>query len=306
LYTFVSMPDFLNTDAGDLRQLGTWRTGPGISTNDKDGRRLRLILDDIVAQNRASSWPAPRAVASEFGPRRTSTQATTKKAGHHHKRPRTREPGQTRKGLFMSRSTKAMVALAAAVLLAVGFSITGASGDNYDGTNGADVIDTADSVDTADTVNARAGNDVVTTHAGNDTVEAGRGNDQVSTGLGDDTANGSFGDDRLELGDGTDTASGGENSDHLIGQAGGDTLRGNFGADTLNAGSEADTLVPGGGTDLAKGGPGNDTVNLAQDSARDDIRCGDGDDTVNYSVAEKPAGDTLAGCETVNLAAPTV
>jgi hypothetical protein len=52
------MPDFLNTDASDLRQSGTWHTGFGNSTNDKYRRSLRLILDDIVTQNPAGAFVA--------------------------------------------------------------------------------------------------------------------------------------------------------------------------------------------------------------------------------------------------------
>lgn len=51
LYTFVSMPDWFNADIGDLRQLDTWRPGVGNSTNDKYRRSIRLMLDDIAAQN---------------------------------------------------------------------------------------------------------------------------------------------------------------------------------------------------------------------------------------------------------------
>jgi Calcineurin-like phosphoesterase len=84
LYTFVSMPDFLNADVGDLRQLDTWRTGFGNSTNDKYRRSLRLIFDEIAAQNPdgvfvagdlvEGHWGADVEATRFFGPTRTTEQ----------------------------------------------------------------------------------------------------------------------------------------------------------------------------------------------------------------------------------------
>jgi hypothetical protein len=98
LYTFVSMPDFLNTDVGDLRQLDTWRTGFGNSTNDKYRRSLRLMLDDIAAQNPdgvfvagdlvEGHWGADVEATRFFGPTRTTEQRLQqiRNAGHFYYR----------------------------------------------------------------------------------------------------------------------------------------------------------------------------------------------------------------------------
>ncbi len=45
------MPDWLNADIGDLRQLDTWRPGFGNSTNDKYRRATRIVLDDIAGRD---------------------------------------------------------------------------------------------------------------------------------------------------------------------------------------------------------------------------------------------------------------
>jgi hypothetical protein len=94
LYTFVSMPDFLNTDVGDLRQLDTWRTGFGNSTNGNYRRGLGLMLDDIAAQNPdgvfvagdlvEGHWGADVQATRFFGPTRTPEQRLEqiRNAGH--------------------------------------------------------------------------------------------------------------------------------------------------------------------------------------------------------------------------------
>ncbi|HEU0285410.1 MAG TPA: metallophosphoesterase [Nocardioidaceae bacterium] len=66
-YTFVSMPDWLNADIGDLRQLDTWRPGFGNSTNDKYRRATRIVLDDIAARDPDSVLVAGDLVEGHWG-----------------------------------------------------------------------------------------------------------------------------------------------------------------------------------------------------------------------------------------------
>lgn len=152
------------------------------------------------------------------------------------------------------------------------------------GTNHADVITAPQTGPDADSVTAKAGSDHVETYAGNDWVSDGFGNDVVKLGAGNDA--------NTEKGEGSDRVSGGNGSD---------TVRGGFGPDQLSSGGAADAVYPGAGRDMVSAGEANDLVSVGNDGNRDDINCGDGDDTVAYSSSVVDLNDVLVDCEHVTV-----
>jgi hypothetical protein len=75
-------------------------------------------------------------------------------------------------------------------------------------------------------------------------------------------------------------------ADHLVGTAGRDTIFGRAGADTLAGRGGADLLDGGLGRDVLTGGPGDDRLAVADDGARDTVRCGAGRDVAVAEFAD--------------------
>ena len=69
LFTFVSMPDFLNTDIGDtrLRAGRGWEPGDPNSTNASWARALDVILDEVQAESPAAVLVAGDLVEGHWG-----------------------------------------------------------------------------------------------------------------------------------------------------------------------------------------------------------------------------------------------
>jgi Ca2+-binding RTX toxin-like protein len=199
--------------------------------------------------------------------------------------------------------------------------ITGTPGaDLIVGTSGADDIRARGG---ADEVRARSGGDLVSAGAGGDTVRAGDGKDSVFGEDGDDLLIGGSGRDLFTGGGGDDVVRGGPGGDQVgslaprTGMAGNDVYWGGRGIDViLEHGSGDDVLRggpsrraadaffdrefldPAGGADRVFGGGGPDFVQLRDDGSRDIVRCGPGDDVVDYVAAQDPL-DRLFGCEDV-------
>jgi Ca2+-binding RTX toxin-like protein len=85
--------------------------------------------------------------------------------------------------------------------------------------------------------------------------------------------------------------------DVVEGRGGDDRIDGSSGADVLSGGSGGDEISGNGGADTLRGGPGDDGIDL-EDGRPGSLRCGRGDDLVNYP----PASDLIpAECETVQV-----
>jgi Ca2+-binding RTX toxin-like protein len=150
------------------------------------------------------------------------------------------------------------------------------------------------------------GNDVVKGGRGSDLIKGGDGNDELYGESGTENVTGGEGDDLLDGGAARDILAGNNGSDVVHGDSGDDTLEGGAGADQVDGGSGADELFGDDGDDLVVGGPGPDVIDggngddtiRAADDSRDEIDCGEGNDTV-FVEAELPSRDALIGCETV-------
>jgi len=150
---------------------------------------------------------------------------------------------------------------------------------------------------------------------GNDLIRGGRGSDLIKGGDGDDRLFGETGTENITGGDGNDEIDGGRARDLLEGNNGRDVVKGDAGDDTVSGGEGADTVDGGSGADelygddgpdiviggtepdLIDAGAGDDVVRAA-DLFRDEVDCGDGNDTV-YVEDIAPTRDALVGCETV-------
>lgn len=150
------------------------------------------------------------------------------------------------------------------------------------------------------------GNDLIKGGRGSDLIKGGDGNDQIYGESGTENVTGGDGDDLLDGGAARDILAGNNGSDVVHGDSGDDTLEGGAGADQVDGGSGADELFGDDGDDLIVGGPdgdvidagaGDDTIRAA-DASRDEVDCGEGNDTV-FVEADLPARDILIGCETV-------
>ena len=117
--------------------------------------------------------------------------------------------------------------------------------------------------------------------------------------------------DRIVCDVGTSGVCDGTNkADYILGTANADDMRGYDGDDNLSGFKGNDFISGYSGADIISGGPGDDTIEhntlmtnqspLDPDGARDQITCGEGDDTafINYSTD----GDTAdRDCETVHV-----
>jgi Ca2+-binding RTX toxin-like protein len=155
------------------------------------------------------------------------------------------------------------------------------------------------------------GNDLIKGGRGSDLIRGGDGNDQLYGESGTENVTGGDGDDLIDGGAARDILAGNNGSDVIHGDSGDDTLEGGNGADQVDGGSGpdeifgddgADLLVGGPGADTIAGGKGDDTIRAADDS-RDEIDCGEGNDTV-YVEADAPTRDVLLNCETVTPVPP--
>lgn len=129
-----------------------------------------------------------------------------------------------------------------------------------------------------------------------ETLTGGSFNDTLLGGSGVDLINGNGGDDWLEGGDEPfgwvgDNIFGGAGNDTLLGGSGNDQLNGNVGNDSVDGGAGDDyfDIQGGAGQDTVLGGAGNDTFNTwVYDYSGTQtvyINAGDGDDQINFSVA---------------------
>jgi Ca2+-binding RTX toxin-like protein len=186
----------------------------------------------------------------------------------------------------------------------------GVGADRADGGTGDDSIHGSDGNDYLDGgpgddhVFGEAGDDqIIDSTFGNDRrLYGGPGNDLIKGGRGSDLMKGGDGNDQLYGESGTENATGGDGDDLLDGGAARDILAGNNGSDVVHGDSGDDTLEGGNGADLIDGGSGDDTIRAADDS-RDEIDCGEGNDTVLVE-ADFPARDALINCETVTPVPP--
>ena len=112
------------------------------------------------------------------------------------------------------------------------------------------------------------------------------GIEDLAGGRGDDVLVGSGGANSIVTGDGADVAIGGNGFDTLVTTfAGtdsgdpGDRFVGGRGGDFISGGSGPDTIVAGPGWDKVSGEAGDDRVDL-RDGRRDDVKCGEGDETL--------------------------
>lgn len=67
LYTFVSMPDFLNRDIGDVRGMPGWDYGDPNSINKSYRRAIDVVLDEVEAELPASVFVAGDLVEGHWG-----------------------------------------------------------------------------------------------------------------------------------------------------------------------------------------------------------------------------------------------
>ena len=165
-----------------------------------------------------------------------------------------------------------------------------------------------DGEDGDDSIGGGAGADLLYGREGSDILEGGEGNDSLYGGGGVDVMLGGAGDDGLNSSLGQDFLAGGDGNDSLHGGYGGDALSGGDGADTLDGG-EGDDVVTGGSIfypegfssqdiqDLARNGDdirfvGDDGMTVYDDKETDDVRGGNGNDTLIGG-----AGDILTGGE---------
>ena len=172
-----------------------------------------------------------------------------------------------------------------------------------------------------DALHGGAGDDTLSAQAGDDNADGGDGDDTLSDGYGSDTMRGDAGNDvmlvardaaadRYEGGTGLDTldvsaafaridvdlqsgvANGGDiganivdGFERVIGGAGDDHLSGSAADETLVGGAGDDTLSGAAGADLLQGEAGNDVLLASLDTASDTYDGGDGQDTLDFSLA---------------------
>lgn len=159
-----------------------------------------------------------------------------------------------------------------------------------------------------DTLRGGAGDDTLFGDQSHDVLKGGRGSDELFGGEGDDVLFGQGHNDSLFGGEGFDRIKGGGGADYIVGGEDNDTLYGNGGADTILGGDGFNSLHGGGGPDHIRlgsntsfatgnggddyiygsggsdtivGGGGNDTIIAhSQNSGRDFIFVGRGDDLI--------------------------
>jgi Ca2+-binding RTX toxin-like protein len=85
--------------------------------------------------------------------------------------------------------------------------------------------------------------------------------------------------------------------DVVDGRGGDDQIEGSEGDDVLTGGAGGDSIDSNGGADSLSGGPGDDGIDLT-DAAPRSLRCGPGDDLVNYPRVREPIHPE---CETVQV-----
>jgi Ca2+-binding RTX toxin-like protein len=170
------------------------------------------------------------------------------------------------------------------------------------GTNGPDRLSGTASGDIH--LEGRGGDDTLRALGkGFDYIDAGSGDDRLVGGQGDGDYMSGPGNDYV-LDTGTDTSSdsfaGGSGDDELIDRAGpgfmiDDAGRHDAGRDVLRSGDGNDNLLLSFGADRAWAGDGDDSLQVDVDGEVDQVSCGPGDDTVQFTRRE-PA-DRYLGCE---------
>ena len=135
------------------------------------------------------------------------------------------------------------------------------------------------------------------------------GIEDVKGGRGDDVLVGSGGANSIATGGGTDVAIGGNGSDTLVTAYSdsdpgdpGDRFDGGRGSDFIAGGSGPDEIVAGPGFDKVSGEAGDDRVDL-RDGRRDDVKCGEGDETLSLDGYDYFTSRDGA-CESVQREAP--
>ncbi len=151
-----------------------------------------------------------------------------------------------------------------------------------------------------DRIDGRDRDDNIDGGSGNDHIVGGNGNDVVWGGLGDDVILGNSGNDMLFGGAGNDRIFGGEGNDIIDGGDGNDVVFGDAGNDVIDGGSGDDQLNDGEGLDRVNGGAGNDVFIAAIDNVSDQFIGGEGQDTLDYSAAERNLEFNLVTAEVMN------
>jgi Ca2+-binding RTX toxin-like protein len=174
--------------------------------------------------------------------------------------------------------------------------------------------------DGEDDMNGRGGSDELTGDEGNDTVRGGPGEDFLYEDYedGNDLYDGGEGTDEYEIEsdfandvsvinlaagtarhtgpgvDETDSIPNMEDAD-VIAPFGPATVTGTEGANVIRTGQGNDNIAPLGGADVVRAEGGNDTID-ARDGFADNVRCGNGTDTV-----QADQHDQLSDCENVTI-----
>jgi Ca2+-binding RTX toxin-like protein len=153
-----------------------------------------------------------------------------------------------------------------------------------------------------DLIKGGRGSDLIKGGDGNDDLQGQSGTENITGGNGDDIIDGGAARDLLEGNNGSDVVHGDSGDDDISGGAGADQLDGGSGRDYVYGEDGADQIVGGPGPDVIEAGAGDDTIRAADDS-RDEVDCGDGNDTVFVELTA-PSRDALVGCETVIAVPP--
>lgn len=203
-----------------------------------------------------------------------------------------------------------------------------AGNDSAVGTDGNDQIDGQGG---NDSINGQDGTDYLLGNLGNDSLNGGLGRDLVEGGEGNDVLreetrtttelrNGvatlilDIADNVLRGGDGADQIEGGYGSDHIFGGAGADqitddgallsfntlsaTQAAEYSNDVIIGGDAADTIIASHGDDYVYGNAGNDFIRI-RGFGRKFIDSGDGNDTLEVEITQKPNSPDLGGFTTV-------
>lgn len=215
--------------------------------------------------------------------------------------------------------------------LAVPMVLIGAIADSDGDT---DSLNELDGTEGADTLEGTTGSDFIRAQGGDDLLQGRAGNDTLLGFEGDDVLEGADGDDMLCSGDDNDVVVGNRGADTLEGQGGDDFVSGDYGNDVVHGNEGNDTVLGGRGVDFLAGGDGDDVLfggivqgvplgveqleelrdgasllkilsgngdsfNMREDGFQDELRGGQGDDSLFIGSADAAYGGL--GADTFNL-----
>jgi Ca2+-binding RTX toxin-like protein len=143
------------------------------------------------------------------------------------------------------------------------------------------------------TADGGAGNDTLRSNWGADALYGGAGDDTLFGHRGHDLLDGGLGADKIEGDDGNDTIHCGPDSarNTVFGGLGDDTITGGYGLDSLHGDAGNDTIDGSYGGDDIFGGDGDDILRAGNDSLRNYLDGGNGNDKLYGSYG----GDRLFG-----------